>query len=710
MMRFIIITLLAVSTMAAADPAFHYGAVYFRKSNPPEEDWARDHALAAKIGMNTFRHWFMWSAIEVAPGKYDWRDYDVQMDLAAKNRIQVVIAEMMTAAPEWAFAKYPHARFLGSDGRAVDSGISGSSATGGFPGLCLDNEDVKGLAGNWLSALVERYKEHPAILGYDLWNEHTMMGGSPQNMYCYCDATKRQFRAWLKTKYETLEALGRAWYRYSYSAWDQIQPPKNFQGYPESLDWLQFRIDNAHRLAKWRVDLVRNLDPKNKVTAHGVGLALESHPNASYDDWRSAAEVDVWGFTWVASRRGSEPWKQFHAVDLVRAGARGKPFWHAEAQAGPLWMQPQVIGRPREDGRITDEKDVRLWNLISITGGATGILYPRWRPLLDGPLFGAFGGFAMDGSMTPRSEMAGKVARWANANADLWKSRPVKGEVGIVWIPESQLFNYVQQGSTEHYAQSARGAYQAFFDSNIQADFVHLDHLAEYPLVYLPYPIHLRESTVRKLVAYVQNGGMLVSEGLPAYFGERGKVGTRQPNYGLDELFGARESYVEFTPDLLEDYKLTVRGQRINGGYFIQEYEPTTGRAVGRHPNGRVAAVENEIGKGRTLLIGSFPGGGYFRHAGPQSRTFFAGMLDWAGIRQQVSSSDPLVRARLHKGDGGNVLYVVNPTREERTVSIGLLQAVRSAKDMWQNKEVKTDGQRLLVTVEDRNVAVIRFD
>jgi beta-galactosidase len=65
-------------------PVFPYGAVYFRKSNPPEQDWARDHQTAARIGMNTFRHWFMWSAIEVAPGKYDWRDYDRMMDLASK--------------------------------------------------------------------------------------------------------------------------------------------------------------------------------------------------------------------------------------------------------------------------------------------------------------------------------------------------------------------------------------------------------------------------------------------------------------------------------------------------------------------------------------------------------------------------------------------------------------------------------------------------
>ncbi len=372
-------------------------------------------------------------------------------------------------------------------------------------------------------------------------------------------------------------------------------------------------------------------------------------------------------------------------------------------------MQPQVTGRPREDGRITDEKDIRIWNMISIAGGATGILYPRWRPLLDGPLFGAFGAFGMDGSVTPRAEMTGKIARWANANGDLWKARPVRGEVGIVWIPESQLFNYVQQGSTEHYAQSARGAYQAFFDNNIQADFVHLDHIAEYPLVYLPYPIHLKQATVQKLIAYVRNGGTLVSEGLPAYFGDRGKVGTVQPNFGLDELFGARESYVEFTPDLLEDYSFTVRGQTMAGRYFIQEYETKGGRAVGRHATGRTAAVEHSSGKGRTLLIGSFPGAGYFKRPTPQARTFFAGLLDWAGITRTLTVSDPLVKARLHRGPDGKVLYILNPTRQERPVVVELGEAIRTAKDAWDTKPVRVEGRKLSATIGDRDVAIVRL-
>lgn len=709
-MRLPALLLLLSASLPAADPVFPYGAVYFRKSNPPAADWARDHATAAATGMNTFRHWFMWSAIEAAPGKLDWRDYDTQMDLAARNHIQVVLAELDNSAPEWAFTGYAHARYLGADGRPVDSGISGSSATGGFPGLCLDNEDVRALAEKWLVALVERYKGHPATLGYDLWNEYHAQGGSAANMYCYCPATQRKFRAWLQAKYGTLEALGQAWHRYSYARWDDVHPPKNLTGYPESLDWLQFRIDNAHRLAKWRVDLVRRHDPRHKVIAHGVALSLDSLPSSACDEWRSAKEVDVWGFTWVASRRGSEPWKQFHAVDLVRAGSRGKPFWHAEAQAGPLWMQPQVTGRPREDGRIADEKDVRLWNMISIAGGATGILYPRWRPLLDGPLFGAFGAFGMDGSVTPRAEAAGQVARWANANPELWKSRPVRGEVGIAWVPESQLFNYVQQGSTDHYAQSARGAYRAFFDQNIQADFVHVDNLGEYPLVYLPYPIHLQPDTVRKLAAYVNAGGILVSEGLPAYFGEHGKVGTVQPNLGLDQLFGARESYVEFTPDLLENYSMTVRGRTIPARYFVQEYELAGGRAAGAHANGHTGAVEHTSGKGRTLLIGSFPGAGYFKHPTPEARSFFAGLLEWAGLAHTLTVSDPHVQARLHRGPNGSVLYVINPTRDPRPVTIGLSSPTASAKDVWQNTSVRLDGRRLSLTLTDRNTAVIRLD
>jgi beta-galactosidase len=413
----------------------------------------------------------------------------------------------------------------------------------------------------------------------------------------------------------------------------------------------------------------------------------------------------------VASRKGDEPWKQFQAVDLVRAGSRGKPFWHAEAEAGPLWMQPQVIHRPRDDGRIPDETDVRLWNLVSCAGGATGILYPRWRPLLDGPLFGAFGAFGMDGSVTPRAEMAGQFARWANSHPDLWKSRPVKGDIGLVFAPESELFNYVQQGDTNFYAQSIRGAYQAFFDSNIQADFVSVDDLAEYKIVYLPYPLMLKKETVAKLRAYVEQGGTLISEGLPAYFGNHGHAGETQPNYGLDELFGAHERYVEFTPDLLEKLVLTVNGHRINGRYFLQEYEPAAGgRPAGQYVNGHVAAVENQRGRGRTLLVGTFPGAGYYLHHSPESKLFFAELLKFANVQPRIQSDNAAVQSRLHKGPGGDYLWLTNPARSTAAITVTIGEdgpKFQSATDVWANRELSVHGQRITVTLPPRDGAVI---
>ena len=82
-------------------PVFPFGAVYFRKSNPPEKDWERDHKTAANMGVNIFRHWFMWASIENSPGKYDWRDYDRMVELEGQNHIKVVIAEITVGAPEW---------------------------------------------------------------------------------------------------------------------------------------------------------------------------------------------------------------------------------------------------------------------------------------------------------------------------------------------------------------------------------------------------------------------------------------------------------------------------------------------------------------------------------------------------------------------------------------------------------------------------------
>lgn len=86
-----------------------------------------------------------------------------------------------------------------------------------------------------------------------------------------------------------------------------------------------------------------------------------------------------------------------------------------------------------------------------------------------------------------------------------------------------------------------------------------------------------------------------------------------------------------------------------------------------QYPDGMTAAVQNKFGSGRTLLIGTFPGAGYFLHHGLSTKDVFAALLAMAGVTQAVKLDDAQVQARLHRGEGGTYLWVTNPSREERT-------------------------------------------
>jgi beta-galactosidase len=700
--------------MSTKRPAFPYGAVYFRKSNPPQGDWKRDYAQARQDGMNTFRHWFMWSAIEIRPGVYDWADYDRQLDLAAENGIQTIIAEKIDFAPEWAYRTFAGCELQTVDGHKAASSVQVSSSVGGYPGLCLDHPEYRAAAERFLRALVERYKEHPGLGGYDLWNECNIPG-----QYCYCPATAEEFRRWLRDRYGSLEALGVAWNRYSLVEWADVRPPANSLGHAESLDWMQFRIDHGHELLRWRVELVREIDPdpRHVVTAHGIAASLTQLTENGVDDWRSAAEVESYGLTWVASRRGNEPWRQWNALDLVRSSARGKPFWHAEAQGGPLWLQPQVLGRTRDDGRVATPEDIRFWNFVSFAGGVRGLMYPRWRPLLNGPLFDAFGPYGLAGEPTDRSKMVSEIAKWCNDphQAPLWAAKPIQAQVGIFMAPESQMMSRLLHGEVTRYTRDVWGVFRAFFDMNVQADYVRIEDIGRYDVLYLPMPVMLTTESCEALRQWVAGGGKLISEGCPGYFGDHGQVSVERPGGGLAEVFGVRELYAEFMPDLFDKGadEFYMGGRGVACGVVRQAYEPHGGRTVGVYSDGQTAAVEHEWGSGRALLVGTCVGETYDRSDGQQGREWFRSLLSWAGIEPHVQlAAEAGVTARLQQSEEDLFLWVTNPFSFHREVRVKLGSTwgpFSDAESYWGDTAAKVEGNEIALRVDGRDATVLRL-
>jgi beta-galactosidase len=662
--------------------SFPFGAVYYRRSNPPATDWERDYATAAEDGMTTFRHWFMWSVIEPAPGRFEWAEFDEQFALAERNGMKTVIAELTKTAPEWLFRRLPHARYERRDGSPVRSDMFDSSAIGGRPGVCLDNDDARELAGRFLRELAGRYRDHPAMGGYDVWNECNY-----EEDVCYCPASAQRFREWLEKKYGDITALVGAWGR-AYSDWADVEPPRGKDAYGDRLDWIEYRRDAAYDLMRWRIEVIKSVDPVNPIIAHGVGATLGHAAGRGADDWRAAAEVDVYGLTFIPARHGDESWRLPLCFDLVRSASRGKPYWYAESQGGPLWMQPQVLGRPREDARIVKPEDVRYWAMAGFATGARGHFSLRWRPLLNGPLFGAFGPYGMDGSRTDRSAAMAEVAHWVNApeQEGLWAAAPSPADVGIVFAPESQDYSYAaglntmtpeaapnMWTSAGTYYQAATGAYRGFFDNGVATDFVHVDDLAttDREVLYLPFPAMLKDSTVDALVEWVRAGGTLISEGTPGYFRDNGWAAPVQPRAGLADLFGVREVDVEFTPDLtVHDVVVTSGEHRVRGGGFKQVYEATTATVVGEYSDGTPAMTDNRFGAGRAILVGTHPGVGYSVHADAESRAWYGDLLERVGRQPRYRTSEPAVIVREHAGASGRYLWVLNPTREELVTEI----------------------------------------
>jgi len=697
--------------MSRPGPQIPFGAVYFRKSNPPREDWERDYGIASEDGLNVFRHWFMWSAIERRPDEYDWEEYDRQLDLAAENGIKTIIAELTHTVPDWAMRKFAHARQITADGSPLPSVMGVSAATGGFARsggglLTLNCPEVREQARKFLTAMAERYKDHPGLWGYDVWNECNY---SP--LVDYSDYTKAKFREWVKGKYGDLETLAGAWYRFSYAEWDDIEPPVVTAPYPENLDWLQFKRDDFYAQMQFKIDTIRAVDSDCLIAAHGVGGAITNMAAGGSDDWLAASKVQTFGLTWVPGRRGFQPWQNFFGPDLTRAASRGKTFWHAERPGGPLWMQPQVVGRDKEDARVMEPEDIRLLTMTSFSAGARGVLNLRYRPLLDGPLFGAFGSYSMDGSRTPRSDMAASLAKWSNApeHKSVFDAKPIQGDIGILVVPETQQWAYLLnfEGEYDTYKEAMWGAYRGFFDNGIQADWVHIEDIDQYDALYFPYPIMLTSEQAKTIADWVAGGGTLISEACPGYFGDRGKVGTVQPNNGLDAVFGVKEDEVEFMPDIGDRIRFDLDGLDLQGGGYLQSYTLAGAKGRGNFADGRLAVAEHTHGKGKTLLVGTHASVAYFKTQSAEGRDYFAKCFAFTGKTQHTKADNQTVQIRIQQGEERSFVWILNPTREPQSGAISFAEGLGGAVAQlhWAGSGAAFDGKTFTVPPRDVLVA-----
>jgi beta-galactosidase GanA len=655
-------------------------------------------------GMNTVRLWAMWSWIHRENDQFDFSHLDRLMTLCKEIGLKALIQVILENAPSWLVQEHPNARYVANDGQAIQPMGRPNTPGGGWPGLCLDNAPARESAEKFMTALAQHFAGHEALMGYDVWNEvwFELDGYIGNQYYCYCPETIREFKLYLRKKYHDLDGLCRAWYR-EYASWDEVLPPKYWGGYPDWIDWVQFRIANQGRLLRWRVETLRAADANALLVSHGLPNTLSAMATQLTDDWRNAREVQVYGLSCFPLWFKYDPTETFKVHDMVRAATGNKTFWTAEMQAGPA-------GEGLTHSKTPTPNDLKLWNWISLATGAKGVLYWQWRPELLGPESPGFGLCQLDGGPGERTRMASFFARLTHEHPELRESSPIRGDVAIAVIPESQIFCHVADRNADKYAQSVKGIYRALSQAGYQVDLARIEDIANYPLVYLPFPLMLEEKTAATLVEYVRNGGTLISEACPAQFGNGGFTQVTSPGYGLHEVFGIQAPE---GPESLHDNIPAIRWNERNIDCIVhrQRFNVNGASILAQYSDGGPAITLNAFGRGTAILIGTYPGIAAEWGSGDSARLLVE-VTAHIGIRPRIQISSPDIWVRLHTHNDNVIAYVVNTTTQTKNVTLKIQTAnstILEATDILFGSPVRNTDDGFTLTLAPCDAKLLRL-
>src|SRR6188768_374128 len=158
----------------------------------PRAVWDEDVELMQRAGVNFATVGvFSWSKLEPREGEFDFEWLDVVLDKLHAGGIRVDLATATASPPPWLTHRYPEVLPVTEQGVRL--------AAGSRQHYCPSSPVYRRLAARLVSALVERYANHPAL---ELWHVNNEYGCHVS--HCYCEVSAEAFRTWLIARYESI--------------------------------------------------------------------------------------------------------------------------------------------------------------------------------------------------------------------------------------------------------------------------------------------------------------------------------------------------------------------------------------------------------------------------------------------------------------------------------------------------------------------------
>ncbi len=473
-----------------------YGGDY----NPNQwerEIWTEDMELFRQAHINSATiNVFSWAKLQPSEDVYNFSELDEMVDMLSRENYDIVLATSTAALPAWLFKRYPEVARTDFEGRRHKFGQRHNA--------CPNSLVYMKYAGRLARQLAVRYGGNKHIKVWHINNEY---GGE-----CFCENCEKAFRVWLRHRYQTIDALNKAWnlefWGHTVYDWDEVVAPNAlsegidydntaFAGI--SVDYRRFMSDSMLENFKMERDVIRETDRETPITTNLMG----TYKYLDYFKW--AKEMDV--VSWDNYPAYDTPWSLVAMRHDLMRGLKAKPFMLMEQTPSQQNWQPyNSLKRPGQ---------MRAQSYQTIAHGADTIQFFQLRRSVGGceKFHGAV--IAHAGSADTRvfrevSQLGAELEQLGDGI--LGADNP--GEVGIIFDWDNYWALEYTSGPHKDltYEDQIHQYYRYFYEQNIPVDMVGTDSdFGRYKILAAPVLYMVKPGMKERLEAFVKAGGVLVT-------------------------------------------------------------------------------------------------------------------------------------------------------------------------------------------------------
>lgn len=556
----------------------------------PEQQWEEDASRMAALGLTWVRIGeFAWARMEPTPGTWDWDWLDRAIATLGRHGLKVVLGTPTATPPRWMIDRHPDMLAVDRDGRPRGFGSRRH--------YDFAHEGYRAECARIVTAMAERYGKNPHVAAWQTDNEYACH----DTVLSYSPTALTAFRNWLAQKYQSPQALNRAWgnvfWSMDYASFEEVGLPNLTVTEANPSHWMDYRrfaSDMVVEFNRIQTDIIRKYSTA-PIAHNYMGQITD------FDHYKVGADLDI--ASWDAYplgflsdrltadadhkrrfvRQGDPDFQAFHH-DLYRAVGRGR-WWIMEQQPGPVnWAPYNPDPLPGM---------ARLWAWEAFAHGAEAVCYFRWRqaPFAQEQMHAGL--LRPDSAPAPAFHEAEKVAQELAAMPD---QGTTTAEVALVFDYESAWAWQVQpQGRDFDYFRLAFHFYRGLRRLGQNVDILPPDtaDLSAYKLVLAPGVATLSPELLTALAAH--QGHSLLGPRTNAKTADFATPVPLPPNLpGLTATVARVESLPPDVPVPLQ-----------NGGQFLhwREKLETSASVVESSDDGWPALVTN----GRLSYLAGWP-------------------------------------------------------------------------------------------------------